>query len=94
MNYAEAFVSGLLLTLVVGALSTFAVTLFSQGRYNRAIGFYVALGFALGQFSYAGPVIAKAAVTASSAIGSAVALACLWFWHFKRSQIDNSKNGD
>lgn len=77
MDIFIAFLSATALTLVVGAIAPFVISLFTRAENPRVTGFYVAVGFALGQFSYAGPFTANAATALAALLGSVVALVAL-----------------
>jgi hypothetical protein len=84
MSLAFAFLTGLLFTLAAGVAARIAATLWMSDAHARVAGFCIALGFALGRFSYAGPPGRAAAVAALTALGSVVALLLLWAWLLKK----------
>jgi hypothetical protein len=80
-----AFLSALVVTLIVGAIARFLAASFTTDSSARVVGFCVALGFSLGRFSYRGPATMQAAIAVSAIVGAVAALAVLWVWLLRKS---------
>lgn len=81
-----AFLSALLATLAAGAIARAVAGFFAVGRSVSVAGFCVALGFALGRFSYSGPLAMDAARALSAAAGAIAALIVLWVWLLRKAR--------
>jgi hypothetical protein len=80
MTFVGAFLSALMGTAIVGVAAKFMIELFSVSRPARFAGFCVALGFAVGRFSYGGPIDGRLLDAASAFSGALLALIGLWYW--------------
>lgn len=80
MDLAIGFLNALWATAAVGIAAKFALQHLSGRAGFRFAAFCLALGFALGRYSYSGVPDRGALVAACAAAGSLVALAGLWAW--------------
>lgn len=80
-----AFLSALLTTLATGAIARVVAGFFAMGSGVSVASFCVALGFALGRFSYSGPLTMDAGRALSAAAGAIVALVILWAWLLRKA---------
>jgi hypothetical protein len=85
MTWVGAFLSALLGTAMVGIVSRFLMSSFSEFHPARFGGFYVALGFALARYSYGGLIDVRLLDAASAALGAVIALTGLWYWLIVKS---------
>lgn len=69
-----AFLSAFAATLIVGVLARFAAIIFTSERTARVAAFAIALGFALGRYSYSGPASVTVALALTACIGAVAAL--------------------
>ena len=84
MNSAIAFVLAFASTFFVGAISRYAGRFFVSDRASRIAAFGVALGFAIGRFSYSGPATVDDMPAISASLGAVAALVAVWAWLLRR----------
>jgi hypothetical protein len=82
---AANFLSALFATLIMGAIARVAANFFTTGRGASVAVFSVALGYALGRYSYSGPATSEAVEPLIAATGSIVALLILWAWLLRKA---------
>ncbi|MDQ3080152.1 MAG: hypothetical protein M3R03_09175 [Pseudomonadota bacterium] len=79
------FLNALLGTAILGVVARSLIDLFSVTLPARFGGFCIALGFALGRYSFVGPIDGHLWISASAALGAVVALIGLWYWLVAKS---------
>ena len=88
MSIAIPFVTAFLATLFVGAVAWLFAKFVTSDRMARLSAFCVAIGFALGRFSFAGKIDSQALPPIAAILGAAVALMILWMWLVKQRGAD------
>lgn len=78
MAFVAAFINALLGTALVGLIAKFAIESFTESRPARFGGFCIALGFALGRYSFGLEPDGRVLEPVSAALGALLALAILW----------------
>jgi hypothetical protein len=82
MNLVIPFALAFASTLIIGAIARYGAGFFACDRASRVAAFGVALGYAVGRFSYAGP--AKDMPSIAAALGAIAALIVAWAWLIRR----------
>jgi hypothetical protein len=90
MSLGLAFLTAFMATALVGVVAKFGITYLFAHPSARIAAFCLALGFALGRYSYAGPLNQEALYAACAALGSLIALVVLWLWLLKLSPAPKS----
>lgn len=85
MSLVLAFFSAFVATALIAVVAKFGITFLFARASARLAAFCTALGFALGRYSYAGPLDQEAFSAACAALGSLTALILLWLWLLKPS---------
>lgn len=88
MSIAIPFVAALFATLFVGAVARLLAKFVTSDRPARLGAFCVAIGFAVGRFSFSGTVDSRALPPIAAVFGAAVALTILWLWLVKQRGAD------
>lgn len=93
MNSVASLVLAFASTLIIGAITRYAAGFFGSDRDSRVAAFCVALGYAIGHFSYAGPATGEDLPAIGAAVGSIAALLVVWFWLLRRSSDEPTGAG-
>lgn len=94
MTLAFAFLNALVATALAGMVARLVLSFLFAHPSARFGAFCIALGFAVGRYSYAGPVNQEALSAGSAAIGSLIALLGLWLWLVRHSTGEEHRQGE